>query len=218
MSDANSDDDDDNSSPGDAVTNLVAKCTELKAKGNDKFKAGECGAAVTIYQEGVDRLTSEAAKSALKEFFKHNKEAPDTATPLLASLHGNMAACHVKAEQWESAERAASAALGLEPANVKARFRRGVARSNLGQFDEAKADLTAVVRADPKNREARTILEVVNAALKERTSSEKAMFKQAFAGPSLYADEARLRGSNPRQTPRWLLLLLLGCGRIVGFC
>ena len=37
-----------------------------------------------------------------------------------------------------------------------------------------------MIRADPKNREARTVLEVCNAAIKERTSSEKAMFGKAF--------------------------------------
>ena len=132
----------------------------LKGTGNEKFKAGECGAAITAYQEAVDKLTSDAAKKALLDFFKSHPDATDSATPLLASLHLNMAACHIKSEQWESAEIAATAALKLDPTNVKAKFRRGIARSNLGSFDEAKTDLTAVCRAEPRNREARTVLEV----------------------------------------------------------
>ena len=48
-----------------------------------------------------------------------------------------------------------------------------MAASNLGQFDEAKADLTAVCKADPKNREARTVLEVVLAALKEQKGKDE---------------------------------------------
>ena len=45
-------------------------------------------------------------------------------------------------------------------APVQVRFRRGLACSNVSQHDEAKADLTAVARADPTNREARRVLEV----------------------------------------------------------
>ena len=189
-SDSDSDDDDDASSAADGVTNLLAKCTELKAKGNDLFKTGELGAACTAYQEAVEKLTSDAAKKALGEFFKATPGAADTATPLLASLYTNQAACHVKASQWDSAVSAANAALKLEPSNVKARFRRGVAESNSGLLDEAKADLVAVIKADPKNREARNVLEVVNTALRSRTSSEREMFSKSFAGGAgLYADE-----------------------------
>jgi tetratricopeptide (TPR) repeat protein len=176
------DSDDEDGDDGAPVKNLVASCTELKAGGNEHFKAGRCDEAVTEYQKAVDRLTSVPAKKALAEFFKASPNSPDTASPLLASLHGNMAACHVKASRWESAIRAASEALKLEPDNLKARFRRGLACSHVGQNDEAKADLTAVARADPTNREARRVLELVNTALKQHRSSERAMFGKAFEG------------------------------------
>jgi len=176
------DSDDENGDDGAPVKNLVARCTELKAVGNEHFKAGRCDEAVVAYQKAVDKLTSAPAKKALAEFFKASPDSPDTATPLLSSLHGNMAACHVKASQWESAIRAASEALKLEPDNLKARFRRGVACSHVGQHAEAKADLTAVARADATNREARRLLEGVNTALKQQRSSERAMFGKAFEG------------------------------------
>ena len=116
-----SDDDDGDDAASTSVTNLIAGCAVLKAGGNEHFKAGRCDEAVAEYQKAVDKLTSAPAKSALAEFFKASPDAPDTASPLLASLHGNMAACHVKASQWESAISAASAALKLEPGNLKAR-------------------------------------------------------------------------------------------------
>jgi len=64
-----------------------------------------------------------------------------------------------------------------------------VAYSHLGRMEDARLDLTAVAKADPRNREARTVLEVVLAALKERKGAERAMFSRAFSGPSLYAEE-----------------------------
>ena len=212
------DSDDEDGDAGAPVKNLVASCTELKAGGNEHFKAGRCDEAVTEYWKAVLKLTSGPAKKALAEFYKASPGSPDTASPLLASLHGNMAACHVKSSQWVSAISAASEALRLEPDNlkarraprphavrmpctchahavhtpctrhahavrapvkavqsstphVKARFRRGVACSHVGQNDEAKADLTAVARADPTNREARRVLELVNTALKQHRLS-----------------------------------------------
>ena len=103
-------DDDDEGDSADGATALLAKCSELKSGGNDLFKVNELGAATTTYQEAIDKLTSDPAKKALGEYFKANPDAPDTASPLLASLHTNLAACHVKLAQWESAVQAAAAA------------------------------------------------------------------------------------------------------------
>ena len=42
--DDDDDDSDDDASPDVAIVNLITRCTELKTKGNEHFKAGECGA------------------------------------------------------------------------------------------------------------------------------------------------------------------------------
>lgn len=146
-------DSDDESAPGDGVASLLAKANELKGEGNEAFKAGDYGKATTIYADAIGRLTSTAAKKALKEWWESSAQE-DTASPLLVTLHTNRAACHVKLEQWEGAVLSASKALEIDGSSTKARFRRGVACSHLGRMEEAKADLTAVARADPKNREA----------------------------------------------------------------
>jgi len=176
---------------------ILARAEELKAQGNAHFKADELGRASTAYQGAIEVLTSPAGKKALEQWWtalKETADAADAATPLLVSLHTNLAAVHNKLGQWQMCVAAASSALALDASSVKARFRRGVAHSNLAQYDEAKADLTAVVRADPRNREARTVLEVVSAAIQERKKSEKELYSKAFQGPSLYAaDEARER-------------------------
>ena len=135
---------------------LLSKATALKADGNDFFKGAELGQACTAYQGAVELLTSNEAKQLFKAWWASQPagEAPaDAASPLLASLHTNLAACHNKLGQWQSSVLAASAALAIDATLLKARFRRGVAQSCLNQMAEAKADLTAVVRADPRNKE-----------------------------------------------------------------
>ena len=133
------------------VEALLAAANELKASGNEAFKAGELGKATSAYQEAVDKLTSEAGKKLLREWWDVQTklllggDAKDSVSPLLASpLHTNLAACHVKLSQWKSAVHAATAALDTDGTSVKARFRRGVANSHLGLLEEAKADLTQV--------------------------------------------------------------------------
>jgi Flp pilus assembly protein TadD len=49
-----------------------------------------------------------------------------------------------KLEDHEAVVAACTDALKLDPVNEKALFRRGVARSRLGFFDEAEADLNQV--------------------------------------------------------------------------
>ena len=85
-------------------------------------------------------------------------------TPCTRRAHA-VRACRVHAV------RAPSRLSIAPPPPDKARFRRGLACSHVGQNDEAKADLTAVARADPTNREARRLLEGVNTALKQHRRS-----------------------------------------------
>ena len=225
-------DGDEETAPDTCVESLFATANELKAEGNEAFKAGDYGKAITSYMLATDHLTSTAAKRALRWEWEHMDSHivlrdsdggavrdQDTASPLLATLHTNRAASHVKLEQWEAAAASATKvssrssvappipmpwrlwpyasrpcayapqALELDCSSTKARFRRGVAYSHLGRMEDARLDLTAVAKADPRNREARTVLEVVLAALKERKGAERAMFSRAFSGPSLYAEE-----------------------------
>ena len=56
---------DDETTPGDSVVTLLATANELKAEGNEAFKAGDYEKAITTYVNAIDRLTSTAAKEAL---------------------------------------------------------------------------------------------------------------------------------------------------------
>lgn len=53
----------------------------------------------------------------------------------------NLAMAEIKLENWASAKKAAAAAVAIEPTNVKALFRRGMALARSGSFEEATVDL-----------------------------------------------------------------------------
>lgn len=145
-----------------------------KDAGNDVFKSGDIAAAKAKYTEGLKQLKDLDFGDAKR---------------LRVALNSNVAMCCIKAEDWSEAIAAANAVLEEEPENVKALYRRGVARSAFGFYGEAKADLLQVARLDPKNADARKELEKV----KERIAKHNAEKKKAFSGlfdraAGMYAD------------------------------
>uniref|UniRef100_A0A7S0LGA3 Activator of Hsp90 ATPase AHSA1-like N-terminal domain-containing protein n=1 Tax=Coccolithus braarudii TaxID=221442 RepID=A0A7S0LGA3_9EUKA len=158
-----------------SLDECVACAAEQKTAGNVHFKAGEAADACQCYQLGVQYLSKHTTETSAKE--------------VLLSLQNNLAATQNQLGLWDDAVASATAVLGIEEGNVKALFRRGVAYFNLEKLDTAKADLSTVCRNDTKNREARTILASVNAALQQAKEQQKASMKNLFAGKSLYHAE-----------------------------
>ena len=57
--------------------------------------------------------------------------------------------------EYEEVIDECTAALEIEPENVKALFRRGQAQLAIGELRLARSDLVAAARAAPKNKEAK---------------------------------------------------------------
>jgi len=182
--DVDSDDDEPDLTEGLSLAECVEKANAHKAEGNTHFVAKRSREALACYDKGVSFVS------------KHSLE-PE-ARPLLIALHTNSAACHNRlgageeaakaSEEWKAAIKSANASLDIDYTD-KAMFRRGVAHSRRGELDEAKTDLTAVCKGDPKNREAREELAAVAAALKERKQEERKAYGSMFSGPSMYREE-----------------------------
>ncbi|KAF8333596.1 uncharacterized protein EI90DRAFT_2916172 [Cantharellus anzutake] len=100
----------------------------VRPKGNAAFKAGDYAGAVGHYSGAilVDRQ--------------------DPTLPL------NRAAAYLKLGKHEDAERDSGTVLSLtNDKNVKAWFRRAQARSGLGKYSEARADLNKALKLEPSN-------------------------------------------------------------------
>ncbi|PFH34352.1 tetratricopeptide repeat-containing protein [Besnoitia besnoiti] len=165
---------DDDEVSGKSPEERMTFALSCKDSGNDLFKSGDNSNAKQKYQEGLK--------------FLKDLDLPD-AKRLRIALNSNVAMCCLKSEAWSEAIAAANAVLKEEPENVKALYRRGVARSAFGFYEEAKADLLQVARLDPKNADARKELEKV----KERISKHNEEKKKAFSGlfdraAGMYAD------------------------------
>jgi len=70
-------------------------------------------------------------------------------------LYSNRAICYISLEKWDAAERDATKSIELDNNFVKAYFRRGVSRKNLGKYWKAIDDFEHVLKLEPNNKEAR---------------------------------------------------------------
>lgn len=61
----------------------------------------------------------------------------------------------IKKGDFRAAEADCSACLKLDPKNIKALWRRGIARGEIGKLEEAKEDLRQAAALDPANKDVR---------------------------------------------------------------
>eukprot|EP00929_Paragymnodinium_shiwhaense_P099033 TRINITY_DN605_c0_g1_i1.p1 TRINITY_DN605_c0_g1~~TRINITY_DN605_c0_g1_i1.p1 ORF type:complete len:2835 (-),score=990.43 TRINITY_DN605_c0_g1_i1:163-8667(-) len=127
------------SSPSSPAKKKVADVESLNEKGNRLFSAGSYEEALSCYGECISIIEGEGVADA-DERWRSTK---------LPALYSNRAFVCMKMERWEASEKDATAALILNPAAVKAYYRRSVARENLGKLEEALKDAEEVQKMQP---------------------------------------------------------------------
>lgn len=135
----------------DGVDHVVKDCEADKARGNEAFGSGEYGQAILHYSLALDK----AAQLTSNDLFKKD------------IVHSNRAACFLKLGQHEKAEEDAAAALKVNPQNVKAQFRLGLALHALGRYQEAAPVLAAAQKIEPKNKQIKQALQFCEMRLQQ---------------------------------------------------
>ncbi|KAG7202968.1 hypothetical protein KM043_010105 [Ampulex compressa] len=79
-----------------------------------------------------------------------------------ATFYANRALCELKKDNLHSAEADCTTAIQLNETYVKAYYRRATIRMNLKQYKEAKQDLEKILKLEPSNKEAKSLLTQVN--------------------------------------------------------
>uniref|UniRef100_H3CUS1 Sperm associated antigen 1a n=1 Tax=Tetraodon nigroviridis TaxID=99883 RepID=H3CUS1_TETNG len=118
-----------------------ARCTLLKAEGNDLVRRG-------CFQEALQKYGQCL-----------------TLKPQECALYTNRAVCFLKLNRFEEAKQECDRALRLEPNNRKAFYRRALAHKGLQDYLSASSDLQEVLQLDPNVREAEQELETVTGLL-----------------------------------------------------
>ena len=117
-----------------------------KILGTDIFKAGDIKAAAVHYSKALKYLIPVKVDDTLQEGFHKDILTLKNITLL------NLAACQLKFKQDDYAAQNCSKVLQTEPENIKALYRRGLALTNMNDFDKAKQDLVKARKLEPKNR------------------------------------------------------------------
>ncbi|EMD36003.1 hypothetical protein CERSUDRAFT_96226 [Gelatoporia subvermispora B] len=121
-----------------------------------------------LYKDKGDRLFKEGEYAIAAEWYReaarHHAPKPVYLTSLAAAL--------IKIERWEAAESAADRALRGDPANLKARYRRGVARKGQKKYLDAIRDFRCVLYHEPTSEDAQRELDATLPLLFGQTEDE----------------------------------------------
>lgn len=131
-----------------------ARCLELKQKGNDELIKGHLLEAIRFYSEGLEY------------------------SPTNAILLANRAQAYIKVENYGLALSDATAAILNDPQYAKGYYRRASAYFALNKFKQARKDFRYVCQLKPKDRDARTKLQLCEKVVREDAFS-KAIVSEA---------------------------------------
>jgi peptidylprolyl isomerase len=150
----------------------IGEATTLKDKGGALFKAGEFAQAADAYSEAADML-----------------DEVGSATDLWVTCQLNAAQAFLNLKLFPSAAEKASLALGKDSNNLKALYRRGLARNHLGLAEEALVDLSRALELDPENKPVKSEIVKAKKQLQEAKKKTKAMYGNMFSKISMYDDK-----------------------------
>ncbi|KAK2461768.1 hypothetical protein APHAL10511_006231 [Amanita phalloides] len=133
-----------------AQTSDVATCLrsaeELKAEGNEHFRAGRWKEALGVYRSGLGELQQGTDTTQDPRNAEDAEDEPNPTTKLdkdcskaRAILHANIAACCVKLGEHKEAVEACTQALSDDPEYLKALQRRASSNEILGTWSSLSA-------------------------------------------------------------------------------
>lgn len=142
---------------------------KLKTEGTEFFQQQKYDEAIQKYESAANYAVGEGLDG---------KNVPEEERPLYMSCLSNVAMCQLKIKDYPGAIHSSSKVLETDSANIKALYRRGLARLKLGLLKESKEDLMAAYKIDNTNKDVRKALQ----QLKETTAAAKQKEKAAFGG------------------------------------
>ena len=127
------------------VEHLMAYVNEQKEEGNVAYKAGKTTAALEAWQRGLDAMGQAEGRPMRRD---------DVQLVLLmrSVLHNNRGQALMRAEFWRRAILEFDEAVRIDPANVKALWRRHRAHRALKAWAEALADAETLLSDDMRER------------------------------------------------------------------
>ncbi|XP_951815.1 cyclophilin, putative [Theileria annulata] len=157
---------------------------DVKLDGNNKFSQGNYRGAISMYLEGL-------------EYLSESSEWPDESMKLANTTklqcYLNLSNCYLKVSEFRDAEKNASEALKLDNHNIKALFRRALARLNYDILDGAIEDLNSLLKLDPNNLDGQKYLKLAKQKQASYNQADKKRFGTIFSKMTLYNEKKGVR-------------------------
>ncbi|XP_074568082.1 peptidyl-prolyl cis-trans isomerase FKBP42-like [Curcuma longa] len=181
------------------VEERIEAAERRKVEGNDYFKEEKLEEAMQQYEMAIAYMGDDFM---FQLFGKYR----DMALAVKNPCHLNMAVCLIKLKRYQEAIGHCTIVLSEDENNVKALFRRGKARAELGQTDAAKEDLEKARKHAPQDKAIIRELHLLHEHDKAIYQKQKEIYKGIF-GPR---PEPKPKSSN-RLVLFWQWLVALIC-------
>jgi FKBP-type peptidyl-prolyl cis-trans isomerase len=155
---------------------LASSAEKFKERGTEFFQAGKYELARHQYKKVVHFLTCEASTRNAG----CDTNTTTTVNSLLLAAHLNLAMCYLKLSKERQACDSCDSALALDPNNIKALYRRGLANLGLKCLEEAHRDFSTVIKLEPCNKAARDQLSLTVQKQAEEAARERLIFAGMF--------------------------------------
>ncbi|KAF5736449.1 FKBP-type peptidyl-prolyl cis-trans isomerase family protein [Tripterygium wilfordii] len=157
------------------VEERIGAADRRKMDGNALFKEDKLEEAMQQYEMAIAYMGDDFM---FQLFGKYR----DMALAVKNPCHLNMAACMIKLKRYEEAIGQCSTVLAEDENNVKAMFRRGKAKAELGQTDAAREDFLKARKFAPEDKAIAKELRVLAEQDKALYQKQKEIYKGIF-GP-----------------------------------
>ncbi|KAL8260221.1 hypothetical protein R6Q59_028174 [Mikania micrantha] len=157
------------------VEERISAADRRRMDGNNLFKEDKLEEAMQQYEMAIAYMGDDF-------MFQLFGKYQDMALAVKNPCHLNIAACLIKLKRYEEAIAQCSIILAEDQNNVKALFRRGKARSGLGQTDAAREDFTKARKFAPEDKAISKELRVLAEHDKIVYQKQKELYKGLF-GP-----------------------------------
>ncbi|KAK9735770.1 hypothetical protein RND81_04G226600 [Saponaria officinalis] len=157
------------------VEERISSADRRRMDGNALFKEEKLSEAIQQYEMAIAYMGDDFM---FQLFGKYR----DMALAVKNPCHLNMAACFIKLKQYDDAIMHCTTVLAEDENNVKALYRRGKARAELGQTDSAREDLLKARKYAPDDKAISRELRLLAEHDKAIYQKQKEMYK-GILGP-----------------------------------
>ncbi|PRP86552.1 hypothetical protein PROFUN_05190 [Planoprotostelium fungivorum] len=171
--------------PADDLAAKIELSLKHKEEGNTFFKNGDTPNAFYHYHQ-VPISACDAIDVYLQSVLNvtgitsGTDEQKKQIEMIKITVHNNLGMLYLKREKWDKAAKACSEVLHIDKKNVKALYRRGKARFQMGLLDKAVSDLKKAQGLDPTDKLIKNELILIERKKQEEAKNEQSFYAGMF--------------------------------------